>query len=49
MTVEQAADPATELEREFDEEFPLELHPESQFDIESESFRLRPVVRSISP
>jgi V8-like Glu-specific endopeptidase len=47
MTVEQAADPATELEREFDEEFPLELHPESQFDIESESFRLRPVVRSI--
>jgi V8-like Glu-specific endopeptidase len=47
MSVEHAADRATELEQELHEEFPLDLHPELQFDIESESSRLRPVVRSI--
>lgn len=47
MTAEHATDRATELERDFDDELPLELHPESEFDVEWESSRLRPLIRSI--
>jgi hypothetical protein len=47
MSVEHAADRATELEQELDEEFPLELHPELEFEVETESSGLRPPIRSI--
>jgi V8-like Glu-specific endopeptidase len=47
VTVPSPADQATELEQELDEELSFGFHPKSEFDVEWESSRLRPLIRSI--
>src|SRR5262249_56252726 len=47
MTAERAADRATVLDQELDETLPLNLHSESEFDVERESSRVRPLISSI--
>src|SRR5262245_20607108 len=45
MAAEYAADWVSELEQEFDDELPRDLHPESEFDLEGGPY-LRPWIRS---